>query len=116
MGDSKHFKHFALSEKKILWVNKFKGTDYVHIKDRVKDKSMTFTVQEFRAFYTKKNKIVNLIKQVTNSTQKRKHDSDDEDFVTTAGECTPKKKKKKTSWELDVSDDEECSDQDPNDW
>ena len=112
MGEVKQSKHFALSERKLLWVNRFKGSDYVHIKDRVKDKTMTFTVQEFKAFYTKKNKIVALITQTMNQAKKRKHDSDDEDLTQPMAECSQKKKKKKTSWELNVSDDEESSDQD----
>ena len=111
-SEEKQFKSLALSEKKVLWVNRFKGNDYVHIKDKAKDKTITFTLSEFRTLFKKKNKIVAVIKQVTTQSKRKRHESEDEE----TDDFAKKKRKKSKKYFAHETDEESGGESEDSDW
>ncbi len=101
------FKGFMLSERKAIWTNIFKGIPYVHMKDRSKDKTLSFSLDEFQALFKKQKKLLAYIesslekqKKTNKKSKKRKYDDSDSSE-------DEKRKSKKNKMKYDDSDSSE---------
>ena len=111
------FKVFTLSERKVIWTNVFKGKQYVHMKDKAKDKSLSFSVDEFQELYKKQRKLMAFIekslkkqKKSKKKSKKRKYEDSD-----SSSEDDRKNSRKKKAKRDESSDDEGGSDEEEDD-
>ena len=110
------FKVFTLSERKVIWTNVFKGKQYVHMKDKAKDKSLSFSVDEFQELYKKQRKLMAFIenslkKQKKSKKKSKKRKYEDSDSSEDDRKNNRKKKRNESSDDEGGSDDEEEDDE-----
>jgi hypothetical protein len=110
------FKVFTLSERKVIWTNVFKGKQYVHMKDKAKDKSLSFSIDEFQELYKKQRKLMAFIekslkKQKKSKKKSKKRKYEDSDSSEDDRKNNRKKKRNESSDDEGGSDDEEEDDE-----
>ena len=99
----KEYNSMAISERKILWVNRFHDVNYIHIKDKTKEKILTFTVQELKSVFKNKEKIAAMLNQLEKKHKNKKREWEDDDDEEAS---PPKKKMKKWDDEVDEESDQ----------